>query len=126
LVLVVEDDRSTRELYRAGLTQAGYTVVAVEDGVDALRYLDSHGPPDAVVLDLGLLRLRGTDLHREMSAHKLTERVPVVVVTGEDRMIEQRDFSCVLRKPVDPDKLIAAVEKCLRQRQLHQQASSSG
>jgi len=116
-VLVVEDDRSTRELHRAALTHAGYRVVAVEDGVDALRYLDSHGPPAAMVLDLGLPRLHGTDLHREMTAHKLTERVPVVVVTGEDRIIDERDFSCVLRKPIDPEKLVAAVEHCLHQRE---------
>jgi two-component system KDP operon response regulator KdpE len=115
-VLIVEDDRSTRELFRAGLTHAGYTVIAVEDGVDALRYLDSHNPPDAVVLDLGLPRLPGGDVYREMAAQGLTERVPVIVVTGNGATLNERDFACVLRKPIDPDKLVAAVENCLRHR----------
>jgi DNA-binding response OmpR family regulator len=116
IVLIVEDDRSTRELYRAELTHAGYTVIAVEDGVDALRYLDSHSPPDAVVLDLGLPRLPGGDVHREMMAQGLTESVPVIVVTGDGATLDEREFACVLRKPIDPDKLAAAVENCLRHR----------
>jgi two-component system, NtrC family, phosphoglycerate transport system response regulator PgtA len=116
IVLVVEDDRQTRELHRTALTQAGYSVVAVEDGIDALRYLDSHEPPAAVVLDFGLPRLHGRDLHREMLAHRVTESVPVIVVTGDDAVINEREFACVLRKPVDPGKLVAAVEDCLRSR----------
>jgi DNA-binding response OmpR family regulator len=114
-VLVVEDDRQTRELHRSALSHAGYTVVAVEDGVDALRYLDTH-TPDAVVLDLGLPCLAGRDVGREMAAHGLTDRVPLIVVTGEDGTINEPDFACVLRKPIDPDKLVTTVENCIRDR----------
>ena len=115
VVLVVEDDRSTRELHRDALSHAGYSVVAVEDGVDALRYLERH-TPSAVVLDLGLPRLTGQDLHREMAAHEETGRIPVVVVTGQSGPINERDFARVLRKPIDPDQLVVAVENCLRNR----------
>jgi len=113
VVLVVEDDLQTRELHRTALTHAGYAVVAVEDGLDALRYLETHTPA-AVVLDLGLPRLHGRDVHGEMIAHGLTDQVPVIVVTGETGAIEERDFACVLRKPISPDQLVEAVENCLR------------
>ena len=115
VVLVVEDDLPTRHLLRTALTQAGYTVVAVEDGVDALRYLDTHTPA-AVVLDLGLPRLHGRDVQREMAAHGLTERVPIIVVTGEGGAVSESEFTCVLRKPIRPDQLVAAVANCLRNR----------
>jgi DNA-binding NtrC family response regulator len=36
-VLIVENDAALRALYRSALVAAGYTVVAVEDGMDALR-----------------------------------------------------------------------------------------
>jgi DNA-binding response OmpR family regulator len=114
--LVVEDDRQTRELLRTALAHAGFSVVAVEDGVDALRYLESHTPA-AVVLDLGLPRLHGRDVHSEMAAQGLG--IPIIVVTGEEGTFNEQDFACVLRKPIDPDKLIAAVENCLRTRSLH-------
>jgi CheY-like chemotaxis protein len=111
---VVEDDRATRELYRSALRhEGGYAVVAVEDGLDALRYLDTNTPA-AVVLDLGLPRLHGRDVFGEMAARGLTQKIPVVVVTGEvPSGLNESEFACVLRKPVTPDQLLSAVRKCV-------------
>jgi CheY-like chemotaxis protein len=112
---VVEDDPAVRALYRTALHDfGGYVVVAVEDGLDALRYLDMNDTPAAVVLDLGLPRLHGRDVLNEMAARGLTPDVPVVVVTGQSLAgLNDRDFTCVLRKPVSPDQLVATVEACL-------------
>jgi DNA-binding response OmpR family regulator len=112
VILVVEDDPPLRELYRAALVAAGYAVFAVEDGVDALRFVEARTPA-AVVLDLGLPRLHGRDVHREMAAQGLTQQVPVVVVTGSPDDINEAEFSCVLRKPIRPDDLVNAVRRCL-------------
>ena len=113
VVLVVEDDSQLRELYRSSLAAYGYRVVAVEDGVDALRYLEVNTPA-AVVLDLGLRHVDGRDVQREMAAHRVTDRIPIVVVTGEATGFDERDFACVLRKPITLDALASAVEECLR------------
>lgn len=116
VVLVVEDDPQIRELHRTALRNAGYGVVAVEDGLDALNYLDTHTPPAAVVLDLGLPRVQGEDVQREMAAMGLGGRVPVIVVTGEEKRIDDAGFACVLRKPISPDRLVGAVDDCLKRR----------
>lgn len=114
VVLVVEDDPATRELYRVTLRDAGHAVVAVEDGLDALHFLEAT-TPDAVVLDLGLPRLSGHDVYREMEAQGVADLVPVVVVTGDAPPgIENEGFACVLRKPIDPDALVATVQSCIR------------
>jgi len=116
IVLVVEDDPHARELFRTALRTEGYNVVAVEDGVDALTYLESH-TPSAVVLDLGLPRLHGRDVLAEMAAHGLTQDVPVVVVTGEaDPLLHALDYACVLRKPLNPEELIKTVRDCIDKR----------
>ena len=113
-VLVVEDDAPVRQLYRAALTSAGYAVVAVEDGVDALRRVDAE-TPNAVVLDLGLPRLGGLDVHRELKARPETSNIPVVLATGTDiSHLDPKDFECVLRKPISAEALVTAVEDCLR------------
>ena len=113
-ILVVEDDPSLRELYRSTLRSAGYAVVAVEDGIDALRRVERH-PPDAVVLDLDLPRLNGRDVHRELKAVPDTQHIPIVVVSGMDTSdLDPRDFACVLNKPIDSDTLVVAVQNCLR------------
>ena len=113
VVLVVEDDRQARELFKTALRAEGYNVVAVGDGVDALTYLDTHTPA-AVVLDLGLPRLHGRYVLLEMTAQGLSHKVPVIVVTGESRpLLNELDFACVLRKPIGPEELIASVRGCI-------------
>src|SRR4029079_15737511 len=76
-VLIVEDDPALRSLYRAMLQMEGFVVIAVEDGVDALRHIESN-PPAAVVLDLGLPRLGGRDVQREITSRVETRDSPLI------------------------------------------------
>lgn len=113
-VLVVEDDAPLRELYRSALRSAGYAVVAVEDGIDALRRVE-RGHPEAVILDLGLPRLSGRDVQRELKSRPDTQHIPIVVVSGTDTSdLDPEDFACVLNKPISADALILAVQNCLQ------------
>ena len=113
-ILIVEDDHALRELYRITLTGAGYAVAAVEDGIDALRYIEGH-TPNLVLLDLQLPRLDGRDVQRELAAHPETRGIPIVVVTGVDtRNLRTSDFSALLKKPVSTDSLLETIEDALR------------
>lgn len=112
IVLVVEDDADLRSLYRTALRAAGYAVFAVDDGIDALQYVE-HTHPAAVILDLGLPRLDGRDVQRELAAHQDTRDIPIIVVTGQTADLNESDFACVLRKPIQPQELVAAVQRCL-------------
>jgi DNA-binding response OmpR family regulator len=113
-ILVVEDDADLRELYRTGLRAAGYRVIAVDDGIPALRSVEASRP-SAVVLDLGLPRLGGRDVQRELRSHPDTQDVPIVIVSGNDVSdLNPNDFGCVLRKPISSERLILAVQDCLR------------
>lgn len=115
-VLVVEDDLSLREFYRTALKTGGFEAVGVEDGIDALRWLELHAP-DVIVLDLGLVRVHGRDVHRELRADAETRKIPVVVVTGGNAHdIDKTEVACILLKPVTADTLVEAVENCLRRR----------
>ena len=111
VVLVVEDDTSLRECYRAGLG-VRFDVDECADGMSALEYFDHHRP-DAVVLDLNLPRLHGETLYNELRHQPLTSRIPVVVVTGVDPAPELPGAT-VLRKPCDMDVLIGALETALQ------------
>jgi len=113
-VLVVEDDSSLRDMYRTALMVAGYVVVAVEDGLDALRRLETIRP-SLVVLDMALPRLGGREVQKELRASPDTNQIPIVVVSGTDtRDLDPREFDCVLRKPITMDALLDAVHDCLR------------
>jgi len=125
-VLVVEDDHALRELYRVTLMGAGYVVVAVEDGVDALRYIEGH-TPNLVLLDLQLPRLDGRDVQRELASRPETQGIPIVVVTGTDtHNLRAADFSALLKKPVSPDSLLEAIADALRAGHISQSMARGG
>jgi DNA-binding response OmpR family regulator len=109
-VLIVEDDPVLCTFYRSALQIAGYVVVTADDGISALRQIDG-GVPEALVLDLGLPRLSGRDVGREVAHH--LPQLPIVVVTGSAEEIDPDEFACVLRKPITAVALIDAVEDCL-------------
>ena len=112
-ILVVEDDPQLRELYRYSLRAAGYAVIGVEDGVDALRMIE-QGNPRAVVLDLALPRLNGLEVFKDLRGNRATRAIPVIVVTGTDTSdLDRSQFACVLEKPISADELVDAVHNCL-------------
>lgn len=113
-VLVVEDDPSLRDLYRAVLRSAGYDVAVATDGADALRYVEQQRP-NAVVLDLSLPLIGGRDVHRELKSRPETRQIPIVVVTGTDSSdLDPRDFAAVHAKPIQPETLISSVRSSIR------------
>lgn len=113
-VLVIEDDTPLRDLYRTALRAAGLPVVAVEDGLHALHYIESS-KPSAVVLDLDLPCVSGRDVYRELKASPATRHIPIIVVSGRDVSdLDPGHFAYILRKPITADELIVAVQNCLR------------
>src|SRR5688572_19913163 len=76
-ILVVEDDHELCSVYRDAMTYAGYAVIAVKDGLSALRVIDEDRP-DTIVLDLDLPPLSGWDLRAEIAAHAETRDIPIL------------------------------------------------
>ena len=78
-MLIVEDDDSVREYLRMLLEQAGYSVIAVENGATALAYL-RRVRTDVVVLDLMLPVLDGWSVAETM------QRDPQLVSHSDHRL----------------------------------------
>lgn len=111
-ILVVEDNADLRRLFRTALSLAGYIVDEAADGIDALGIIEDR-PPDLVVLDLTLRSLDGQSVQQELAAHAVTRDIPIVIVTGSNREVSGVNVTCVLRKPVMPDQLVATVRHCI-------------
>jgi DNA-binding response OmpR family regulator len=79
-ILLVEDEYSIGQLVRSYLERAGYRVVWVTCGEDALSELPRH-PIKLVVLDVGLPGMDGFDVCRRMRARSTT---PIVMLTARD------------------------------------------
>jgi two-component system phosphate regulon response regulator PhoB len=111
-VLIVEDDSAARRMYRTALGFAGFDTIEAEDGLSALRSLDQY-PVDVAVLDVMLPTLSGLAVQQEIAANVHTRNIQVIIVTGSNINLDHVDVSCVLRKPISPDRLIDAVRNCL-------------
>lgn len=111
-LLIVEDDDDLRRMYLTALRTAGYDVLEAATGLEALRRIDASAP-DLIVLDLMLPKVSGFGVLYDLSAQAHTRNIPVIVVTGTSDPVESPRVTCVLRKPVQPDDLIDAIERCL-------------
>jgi DNA-binding response OmpR family regulator len=111
-VLIVEDDPDVRRLYRAALSLAGFDIIEAHDGLSALHILEQRSA-DLVILDLMLPTIDGLSVRQEIAAQAGTRDIPILIVTGSTLPLDDVNVPCILRKPVSPDELIAAVKRCL-------------
>lgn len=109
---MVEDDAAVRRMYRTALGLAGYDVIEAHDGLAALHILEQRRA-DVVILDLILPTLNGLAVQQEIEAQASTRNIPVVIVTGSDIRLDAVKVPYILRKPISPEQLVAAVRSCL-------------
>jgi CheY-like chemotaxis protein len=112
-VLVVEDDVDTAEALSQFLAFRGYHSVVTHNGQEALDLLRCGGRPCLILLDIMMPVKDGWDLREDLLADRELAGIPVVVVTADIAAIARAESLRVplLVKPVDPSKLIAAVER---------------
>lgn len=115
-LLLVEDDAMLGAALQNGLRGMGFTVDWVREGEAGLSAARTE-PFDLVLLDLGLPRLDGMDVLRELRASG--EGRPVVVITARDavaRRIEALDAGAddYVLKPFDMGELAARVRAVVR------------
>jgi CheY-like chemotaxis protein len=82
-VLLVEDDPDQRNLLELTLIQAGWIVINVANGAQALSSMQQLRP-DAIVLDLMMPEMNGFEFLAELRKHEAWNEIPVVIVTSMD------------------------------------------
>jgi PAS domain S-box-containing protein len=104
-VLLVDDELPIQEMLGAALSDAGYRVIAAQDGTEAIQHiLAVDAQVDVVVLDLNMPRMSGLDVLKVMRAR--SPEVPVLVVTGNLTALAKEelralDHTDILEKPFD-------------------------
>jgi len=118
-VLVVDDDAAVRELAAEMLARAGFEVACAAGGTQAAALVEGGARVDAVLLDLAMPDLGGEATFLRLRAQR--PGLPVVLVSGYDeeqasQRFAARGLDAFLRKPFEPEQLVAAVHAALAQR----------
>ncbi len=116
-VLLVDDEAIVRKPIGLLLTKAGYEVVEAEDGEQAIKALNEGDNPlmvDAIVCDIRMPKINGTDAIAYFRSQYPT--VPVVVLTGYPDIelavsLMHQGVVDYLVKPVAQDELLSAIKK---------------
>ncbi len=119
-ILVAEDDHSIRELTTLVLKEAGYRVVAAEDGEDALRkFRDSKELIQLALLDVIMPKINGRMVYAEMK--KISPDMKVLFASGYTgdiitvKGIIEEGFEFI-QKPMTPGGLLEKVREVLDKR----------
>ena len=121
-ILFIEDDHSTMEVYQISLEQAGFKVIPILSGEDALEKIKEviqgkAEKPDLVLLDYVLSGVDGFEVLKKIRGNSKTKDLKVFITTNysvaelklKNRFIEKERF--ILKADYPPRKLVELVKK---------------
>jgi two-component system, cell cycle response regulator DivK len=120
LVLVIEDDDVTRDVYAAELAGAGFMVLEADCGAAGIEKALQFGP-HAIVLDLVLPEIDGFKVARRLRTDDRTRTIPIVALTAltSDRYRElalAAGCDTFFSKPVVPGLLVGELVRLIARR----------
>jgi CheY-like chemotaxis protein len=116
VVLLADDDKRIRMVFRIKLEEKGFTVIEAADGQDAWKRLDSGIVIHAVVLDMKMPGLHGLEILSRLADSG--KNLPVVICTAYDHMEDEFVVATYprlryLTKPVDAGHLADTITNLL-------------
>ena len=116
-VLVIEDSPELNKSLSLRIQREGYNVISALDGASGLEEAE-RVDPDLIILDLGLPRLNGMHVLKELKAAQGPSGTPIIVLTGmTDPKVEARarafGVNRFMRKPIRQKSITQAVWEVL-------------
>jgi DNA-binding response OmpR family regulator len=117
-IVIVEDDPLMQKMLAQALRAEGFECALCPDGAAALSRIPKERP-DLVVLDVNLPDMTGHEICRALKSDARTKGIPVIMLTGEARSVDERvnglDLGAedYLFKPISPKVLIARIRAIL-------------
>ena len=115
VILLVDDDEETYNLYSDFLASSGFSVIGASDGEEAVRVAQRLSP-SLIVMDLGLPLLDGCEATRKLRSDPRTRHIPILAMTGFVQrhiveMARQAGCDAFLAKPCPLDRLLSEAQR---------------
>lgn len=111
-VLIVEDDRDTRDVMRSLLELDGYPVFTASDGAEALERLRGGLRPGIILLDLMMPGMDGFEFINEQRQDPQLSSIPVIIYSGHydaKSNAARLGAEAYFQKPIDIDSFLSLV-----------------
>jgi len=117
-LLIVDDSASMRQMVSFTLKDAGYDVIAANNGKDALSKIEGT-KVEMVITDLNMPEMDGIEFIRQMRSKAGFKFLPIVMLTTESQESKklagkQAGASGWLVKPFQPAQLVDVVKKFVK------------
>jgi two-component system chemotaxis response regulator CheY len=117
-LLIVDDSASMRQMVSFTLKDAGYDIIAANNGKDALTKLDG-ARISMVITDLNMPEMDGIELIKQLRGRPDFKFTPIVMLTTESQESKklagkQAGASGWIVKPFKPEQLVETVRKFLK------------
>ncbi len=115
-ILLVDDDKNIRKLYKAVLESDGYNVLTAQNGEEALDIMDRECV-DLVVLDIMMPKMDGYEFTRTL--REVNNNLPILMVSAKQMPEDKKHGFLVgtddyITKPVDEEEMLLRVRALLR------------
>lgn len=115
-ILVVDDDKNTRRLFKAVLESEGYTVSSAENGEEALEAME-RSTVDLVVLDIMMPKMDGYEFTKIL--RDVDNNLPILMVSAKQMPEDKRKGFLVgtddyMTKPIDETEMLLRIKALLR------------
>jgi two-component system phosphate regulon response regulator PhoB len=117
-ILVVDDEADVLDLVRYHLNRAGFEVDVASSGTAALLAARQRRP-DAIVLDIMLPQMSGTEVFQKLKLEIDTAKIPVLMLTAKGLPSEriaglELGVDDYITKPFSPRELVLRIQNLLR------------
>jgi two-component system chemotaxis response regulator CheY len=115
-ILIIEDNRDSRDILSKLLRMCGFDVVSASDGETGFEAAASQ-LPDLIITDINMPRLDGIEFIKRVRTDRLLAATPVLVVTAfgpsAAREAIQAGANASAQKPFDFDKFLVIVKELI-------------
>ena len=115
-ILIADDDKNTRLLFKAVLEGAGYQTLTAENGREALEIMERQHI-DLVVLDIMMPHMDGYEFTRTLRDGD--NNLPILMVSAKQLPADRRQGFLVgtddyMTKPIDEEEMLLRIRALLR------------
>ncbi len=114
-VMIVDDEKVTRQLLTVFLDDLDVEIIEAENGREALKAIEDH-PPHVILSDIEMPVMDGFAFLKEIMGNDKTNSIPVIIVTGNTKMKIREKFiwmgaSDFITKPIREEEFIPRIRR---------------